>query len=84
MWIFFLSLVLWGLYLVFSYFFVNPAILTMLLPVYPRVEILLHWVEYGNNHRDLMSIVWLIIVVFLLILQWCLFLKKKEVEREKK
>ncbi len=74
----------WVIYLVFSYFYVNPAILSMLLPVYPRVEKLFKLIEFGSTNRILMTWVYLIMMILLIICQFFLFFYKKEIKVTKK
>lgn len=64
-------------YLVFSYFFVNQAILLMLLPVYSRVEKIFPLIEFSNTHRGVMAIIWLGLVFTLTVIQFWVFFKRR-------
>ena len=83
-WILILMAMVWSGYLVFSYFFVNQAILLMLAPVYPKAEKLFRVIEYGNTHRDLMTIIWIVMIGLLILFQLLVFFRKKEIQINKK
>ena len=76
-------LIVWLGYLGFSYFFVNQAILLMLVPVYPKAGQLFKLIEFGSTHRDVMLGVWLAIILILILFQLIVFFSKKEIKINK-
>lgn len=83
-WILLLMLIIWVGYLGYSYFYVNEAILSMLLPVYPKVEKLYKLIEFSSSHRGLMALIYLVLMLLLIICQYFLFFSKKEIKLNKK
>lgn len=79
-----LMMFVWAGYLVYSYFYVNQAILLMLLPVYPNAGKLLKLIEFSSTHRELMTIIWIVMMIMLIIGQFILFFSKKELKVNKK
>lgn len=82
--VFVIMIFVWAGYLVYSYCYVNQAILSMLLPVYPNAEKIFKLIEFGSTHRELMTIFYLIMMILLILCQYILFFSKKDIKVNKK
>jgi hypothetical protein len=79
-----ISLLLWTCYLVFSYFFVNQAILLMMSPVYPKAEKLFSLINLANTNREVMTFIWVGLMGLLVVIQFFVFFKKNGLRWNKK
>lgn len=73
-----ISFLIYFCYLIFSYGFVNEAILSMLIPVYPRVEKILPFRDFVVVNRGIMTIIWLGMILILGGVQFWLFFRERK------